>query len=71
MTSKTRCTRIGCHSCQLEKLREDIWAFRQALLQFIIEPAVHVRETKEKALSLKSTIDLWYEPHTEGFNENS
>jgi hypothetical protein len=38
--------------------------FRQALIQFLVEPATHVAELKVMAMSLKSSIDEWYEPHT-------
>lgn len=58
---------IGCHDCLLVK--EDLRIFRQAIVQFLIEPSTRIAELKMMALSLKGKIDRWYEPHTENYSE--
>ena len=65
MEGDPKCRReIGCHSCVVARVSEDMRVFRQALIQFLVEPATHVAELKVMAMSLKSSIDEWYEPHT-------
>jgi hypothetical protein len=58
---------IGCHSCPLEKLKEEMRMFRQAITQFLVEPQTHISELRGMGYSLKSKIDEWYEPHTDSF----
>lgn len=41
--------------------------FRQAIVNFLVEPTGHLAEAKEQALSLKNKIDEWYEPHSPGY----
>lgn len=58
---------IGCHNCPIEKLKEDMRMFRQAIVNFLVEPTGHLAEAKEQALSLKNQIDEWYEPHSSDY----
>jgi hypothetical protein len=60
---------IGCHECVILKAKEDMREFRQALVQFLIEPSTHIADLKVMAMSLKAAIDEWYEPHTEEYNK--
>ena len=55
---------VGCHGCIMTKVSEDMRVFRQALVQFLIEPQTHIADLKIMAMSLKAGIDEWYEPHT-------
>ena len=65
MSDELKCKRVvGCHDCVLSKVSEDVRVFRQAIVQFLIEPQTHIGELKEMAMSLKAAIDEWYEPHT-------
>lgn len=62
------CKRIvGCHECTRHLVSEDMRVFRQAIVQFLVEPSTHLSELKEMAMSLKATIDEWYEPHTSDY----
>ena len=55
--------KIGCHSCIIEQLDEDMRLFRAAVVQFICEP------DRQKMLkdghSLLKKIDEYYSPKTE------
>ena len=61
---------IGCHNCVILKVKEDMREFRQAIVQFLVEPSTHIADLKVMALSLKAAIDEWYEPHTDGYESN-
>jgi hypothetical protein len=63
-----KCQReIRCHNCNVAKAAEDMRVFRQAIVQFLTTPETHIPYLKEMALSMKSVIDEWYEPHTDGY----
>jgi hypothetical protein len=55
---------VGCHECVRYIVAEEMRTFRQAIVQFLIEPQTHIAELKIMAMSLKAGIDEWYEPHT-------
>jgi hypothetical protein len=59
-----KCKRIiGCHSCVIENIAEDMRLFRAAVVQFITE--MDREKMRIEGHTLIKKIDEWYEPKTE------
>lgn len=56
--------KIGCHSCLIEQLEEDMRLFRAAVVQFVIEG--DREKMRLEGHTILKRIDEFYEPKTEG-----